>query len=255
MSHHLNEEFLQRQRADLQGTGLLRRVVEDIARHKAAHGVLPDDVPVFRRRFHVLLQPADAEGFCLHRLQGVKEAHAAPVDEDQLLDRLCDLLDDVGGDEDDPGVLLEALRQHVVKLHAHEGVKAEHGFIQEDDVLAARQADDRGNHGLHAEGEVVKLLLSLQLKAVHHLRRKVVIVVGVDLRGDPQQLLHGQVKMLGKVLDVADARVQSRGRDRLAVDLDAAARDVLIPGNGFEQRRLPRAVPAQQAVNPRILDR
>ena len=60
--------------------------------------------------------------------------------------------------------------------------------------------------------------------------------------------------MFGEVLDVADACVQSGRRYLLAVDFDAAVRNVLVPGYGFKQRSLARAVPAEQAVDTRLVN-
>lgn len=79
MTDHLDEEVLQRQRTDLDRRALLRRCVEDAAGHKPADCALPDDVQAARRRLHVPLQAADAEGLGLYGLQRVEEADAALV--------------------------------------------------------------------------------------------------------------------------------------------------------------------------------
>ena len=102
---------------------------------------------------------------------------------------------------------------------------------------------------------MVELLLAVQLKALHHLRGEVAVVVRVDLGGYLEQLAHREVEVPGKVLDVADARVQGGGSYRLAVDPDAAGGYVLITRDGLEQRGLARAVPAQQAVDAGLVDR
>ena len=63
MSDHLNEEILQRQRADFQGCRRSRRGVEDIAGHKPANRLPTDDVQTPGGRLHIFLQPAPAVEF------------------------------------------------------------------------------------------------------------------------------------------------------------------------------------------------
>ena len=61
--------------------------------------------------------------------------------------------------------------------------------------------------------------------------------------------------MLREVFYIADAGVQCRCGDRFAVNLNGAVCDILIPCYGFEQRCFACAVPAEQAINPRLVNR
>ena len=74
------------------------------------------------------------------------------------------------------------------------------------------------------------------------------------LTSNLQQFSYRQIEMLCKVFYIADACIQSGCGDRLAVDLDRTAGDVLIPGNGFKKRRFARAVSAEQTVEPRFVN-
>ena len=65
----------------------------------------------------------------MNRFQGIKEADAPLVDDDQLLNGPGDFLDNMGGYNDDPRVFLNAFLQQLVKLHPHNGVKAEDRFV------------------------------------------------------------------------------------------------------------------------------
>lgn len=78
---------------------------------------------------------------------------------------------------------------------------------------------------------MVKFLFSIQLKALHHFRGKVIIIVGVNFRRDLQQLAYRKIKMLCEVFNVTDACIQSRRRDCLTVHLDGSGCNVLISGD------------------------
>lgn len=227
MAYHLYEEILQRQRTNFQGTRLLWRCIKDITRCKASYRILADHIQILGCSLHIFVKSADAERFGFDRLQGVKEADASFIKNDQLLDRLCDLFDDVRGYDNDPRVLPEAVCQHVIKLHAHNRIEAKDGFIQEDDLFVARQADNRGHHRFHAERKMMEFLLSIQFKTLHHLRGEIIIIVRVYFGSDPQQFPHRQIEMLCKIFNIADARIQSGCGDCLPGNLNRTVCNVL----------------------------
>ena len=90
-----------------------------------------------RRGVHVPFQAADAPRLFLHRLKRIEKADTAAVDNNELLNGFRDFLDDMRGDEDDPRVPPEALRQHVVKFDAHDRIEAEDRLIQKNHPLVA----------------------------------------------------------------------------------------------------------------------
>ena len=102
---------------------------------------------------------------------------------------------------------------------------------------------------------MVELLFSVQLKAFHHFRGKVIIIMGVHFGSDAQQFPHRKIKMLGKVFDIADPGIHGGCGYGLAVHPNHAVRNVLIPGDGFEERGFPRAISAQQAIDPGLVHR
>ena len=192
--------------------------------------------------------------YLLYGLQGIKEADAPLVDDDQLLNGPGDFFDNMGGYNDDPRVFLNAFLQQLVKLHPHNGVKAENRLVQQDNLPAACQADDGGDHGFHAKRELAEFLFAVQFKTFHHFQGEVVIKVGIYLRCGLQKPVHREIKMLREVFNVADARIQSRCGDGPAVNLDNAFCDVLISGDGLEQGGFACSVSAQQTVDPRFID-
>ena len=94
---------------------------------KTSDGILADDIEISGRGLHVFLESADAKRLCFDRMQGVKETDASFIYNYQLLDRLCDLFNNVRGYDNNSRMFLKALRQHIVKLHAHNRVETETG--------------------------------------------------------------------------------------------------------------------------------
>ena len=102
---------------------------------------------------------------------------------------------------------------------------------------------------------MIKLLFSVQLKTLHHFRSEVVIVALIYFGSDPQQFQRRKIKMLRKVFDIANARVQGRRRYPFTVHLNNAVRNILIPGDRFKKRSFTRSISAKQTIDPRFVDR
>ena len=79
-------------------------MVKNIAGHKSSHGILPDHIQMGSCRVHVFLQSADTERLFFYGLQGIEETNTAFINNDQFVDRLCDLFNNVRGHYDDPGM-------------------------------------------------------------------------------------------------------------------------------------------------------
>ena len=228
--------------------GVLRRVQAHITHQSSGHLFFPQDRKARRRGAHLLRRARYAQIQPRHLLRRALGQQMAAVDHHGVIQRACNLVNQVCADQ--KGALrLPPVRRHdlVIKPFAHHRVQAEARLVKYGQLRPGGQARAQEQGRLHAAAVSLERLFQRQPKQRHQPSRL------FFLPGRKQASAHGEklggISQASKVRRISD-QAQAAQRfhpHRRAHQLGLPARLSQLAAYNAQQRAFSRAVSAQKA--------
>ena len=230
-------------------------VALQVGAQQAAQSVHPQQALAPDVLLHQPLGPADRVAAGQQLLPGALGQHLAVVQNHHVLDEVGNLLNQVGGNHRGEGALRVPGQQRLVEQVPVVGVQAQHGLIQQHVGGVGGKGHHNLKDGAVPRGELAHLGAGVQLEGPGQVPGELPVKVGVEGLAPAEGVLHPHgfrvVELLAHQVHLGEGPVVVP--DGLAVHGDAAPVGEQALCHRAEQRGLPCAVAAQQAVElPRL---
>ena len=192
---------------------------------------------------------AHGRGARAQLLDGCVDDDAAGVDDEGVLEKLADLVDEVRGQDDRAGVLAVVGEEAVVEDLPSHSIQAQVRLVEDRERCARGEPHDDADGGALPAGELLDALLRRKAEFLDEVVGEAGIPVGEEARCAREHVLDAE--LIGVALGLRDeARVLQHGsvlHGRGAEEPHGAARGELLAGDEAHERRLAGAVAAEEA--------